>query len=185
MTRFPFVLAVSTFAAAAISACTPPAKQPVLNVHGAQTTLPAVKGNPSAIYLNITGGPEDVKLLSVLASDTLRAEIHESVNENGVVTMKQLNAVDVPAKGLVEFKRGGKHVMIWGVNEAAIQRGSFPMTFVFSNKDRIVADVKINPAPAAASDDTGEMAGMDHGKMDHGATDGAMKPEETGAAAKK
>ncbi len=160
-------------ATALLAACTPPAKQPVLNIHGAQTTLPAVKGNPGAVYFRINGGPEDVKLLAVLSPDTQRIELHESVSENGLVKMNKLQSVDVPAKGTVEFKQGGKHVMVWGINDAAIQRGTFPITFVFSNKDRIVADVKINPAPtagnaaadAAKDDHAGhDMAGMDMGK---------------------
>ena len=176
MTRLHFALAVS--ALAAVSACTPPAKQPVLNIHGAQTTLPAVKGNPSAVYFDITGGPQDVRLLSVLAGDALRVEMHESVNENGVVSMKQLTAVDVPAKSRIQFKQGGKHVMIWGINDAAAKRGSFPMTFVFSNNDRIVADVKVNPAPTAGGAD--DMAGLDHSAMDHD----KMGESKTGTAEK-
>lgn len=182
MTRLLASLFAPVAATALLAGCTPPAKQPVLNIHGAQTTLPAVKGNPGAVYFRINGGPEDVKLLAVLSPDTQRIEMHESVSENGVVTMNKLNSVDVPAKGTVEFQRGGKHIMVWGINDAAVQRGTFPITFVFSNKDRIVADVKISPAPSAGSAAAGEeakdahaghdMAGMDMGKeADKGADD--------------
>lgn len=163
MTRLRFALFAPVAATVALAACTPPAKQPVLNIHGAQTTLPAVKDNPSAVYFRVNGGPEDVKLLAVLSPDTQRIEMHESVSENGVVSMNKLNSVDVPAKGVVEFKQGGKHIMVWGINDAAVKRGTFPITFVFSNKDRIVADVKINPALTAAA---GADEKMDAGKMD-------------------
>ena len=169
MTRFPFALIAPALAFTALGACTPPAQQPVLNVHDAVTTLPAIKGNPSGVFFTIKGGPEDVQLLSVLSPDAQRIEIHESVNENGVVSMKQLTMVDVPAKGRVEFKHGGKHVMVWGINDAAIKRGTFPITFVFSNNDRIIADVKINPAPVAGA--SAEGAAMDHSKMDHSGMD--------------
>lgn len=182
MTRLLASLFAPVAATALLAGCTPPAKQPVLNIHGAQTTLPAVKGNPGAVYFRINGGPEDVKLLAVLSPDTQRIEMHESVSENGVVTMNKLNSVDVPAKGTVEFQQGGKHIMVWGINDAAVQRGTFPITFVFSNKDRIVADVKISPAPTAGSAAAGEeakdahaghdMTGMDMGKeADKGADD--------------
>lgn len=164
-------------ATALLAACTPPAKQAVLNIHGAQTTLPAVKGNPGAVYFRINGGPEDVKLLAVLSPDTQRIEMHESVSENGLVKMNKLDSVDIPAKSTVEFQRGGKHVMIWDINEAAIQRGTFPITFVFSNKDRIVADVKINPAPTAGT-------AADAAKDDHAGHDMAdMKTMDAGTSA--
>lgn len=169
MNRFRFALfAPAVVAAASLAACTPPAKVPVLNVHGAQTTVPAIEGNPSAVYFTITGGPEDVKLLAILGAQVQRAEIHESSSDNGVVSMKQLTSVDVPAKSRVEFKPGGKHVMVWGINQAAVTTGKMPMTFVFSNGDRIAADVKIGPVGGAAG---AEGAEMDHSKMDMGKMD--------------
>lgn len=48
--------------------------------------------------------------------------MHESVKENGVVTMKPLTTATVPAKGELEFKPGGKHLMIWHINGAAVRR---------------------------------------------------------------
>lgn len=168
MNRFHFALfAPAVFAVASLGACTPPAKQPVLNIHGAQTTVPVIEGNPSAVYFTVTGGPEDVKLLAVLAPQAQRSEMHESVNENGTVSMKALTSVDIPAKSRIEFKRGGKHVMVWGINPGAIKAGTMPMTFVFSNNDRIEAQVKINPAGGAVAEHEGE---MDHSKMDMGET---------------
>ena len=77
--------------------------------------------------------------------------------------MKPLTSVDVPAKSRVEFKQGGKHVMVWGINPAAVAAGKMPMTFVFSNGDRIEGEVKVNPAGGAA-----EAGEMDHSKMDMG-----------------
>lgn len=166
MSRFRFaIFAPALVAAASLAACTPPAKQPVLNIHGAQTTVPAIEGNPSAVYFTITGGPEDVKLLAVLAPQAQRAEIHEATSDNGVVSMKQLTSVDVPAKSRVEFKSGGKHVMLWGINPIAIQAGTMPMTFVFSNNDRIEAQVKVNLLGGASANESAE---MDHSKMDMG-----------------
>lgn len=171
MTAFRFSLFASALvAAASLAACTPPAKQPVLNIHGAETTVAAVEGNPSAVYFTINGGPEDVKLLAILAPQAQRAEIHESLSENGVVSMKKLTSVDVPAKSRIAFQRGGKHLMVWGINPTAVKAGTMPLTFVFSNNDRIAADVKINPAGGTADDmamdHAGDEGGMDHSKMD-------------------
>lgn len=106
-----------------------------------------------------------------------RVEMHESVKENGVVTMKPLTKATVPAKGELEFKPGGKHLMIWHINGAAVRAGKLPMQFVFTNynNDRILFDLPIKPAPGASADGSGDapagaMAGMEHGSMDHGAT---------------
>nr|HMN55286.1 copper chaperone PCu(A)C [Sphingopyxis sp.] len=64
-----------------------------------------------------------------------------------------------------EFKPGGKHLMIWHINGAAVRAGKLPMAFVFTDNDneRILFDLPIKPAPNASADG---MAGMDHGSMD-------------------
>lgn len=153
---------------------------PQLNVVSGYIQMGATPDSPAAGYFTVTGGPRDVQLMAVTADLAQRVEMHESVRENGVVTMKPLASAAVPAKGKLEFKPGGKHLMIWGINGAAVRAGKLPMAFVFTNNnnERILFDLVIKPAPDAGAD--GGMA-MDHGSMDHGAM-GAGKAAD---AAKK
>lgn len=127
----------------------------------------ATPDSPAVGYFKIKGGPQDVQLVAVTADLAQRVEMHESVKENGLVTMKPLGAALVPAKGEMEFKPGGKHLMIWHINGAAVRAGKLPMQFVFTNynNDRILFDLPIKPAPNAGAD----VGAMDHGAMDHGA----------------
>ena len=157
---------------------------PQLNVVGGYIQLGATPDRPAVGYFTVTGGPRDVKLMAVTADLAQRVEMHESVKENGVMTMKPLVSADVPAKGKLQFKQGGKHLMIWNINGAAVRAGKLPMQFVFTNynNDRILFGLPIKPAPGASADGsgdapTGAMAGMEHGSMDHGAanTDAAKK----------
>ncbi|MBN8843617.1 MAG: copper chaperone PCu(A)C, partial [Sphingomonadales bacterium] len=132
---------------------------------------------PAVGYFTVEGGPRDVQLVAVTADLAQRVEMHESVKENGVMTMKPLLRADVPAKGKLQFKQGGKHLMIWNINGAAVRAGKLPMQFVFTNNnnERILFDLPIKPAPEA---DAGGEAAMDHSKMDHG----AMGADEAPAA---
>lgn len=142
---------------------------PQLNVVGGYIQLGATPDRPAVGYFTVTGGPRDVKLMAVTADLAQRVEMHESVRENGVVTMKPLARAAVPAKGKLEFKPGGKHLMIWHINGAAVRAGKLPMAFVFTNNnnDRILFDMPIKPAPDAGA--------ADHGGMDHDAGEGAAK----------
>ena len=153
---------------------------PQLNVVSGYIQMGATPDAPAAGYFTVTGGPKDVQLMAVTADLAQRVEMHESVRENGVVTMKPLASAAVPAKGELEFKPGGKHLMIWNINPAAVRAGKLPMAFVFTNNnnERILFDLPIKQSAAAGAD--GGMA-MDHGSMDHGAT-GTGK---AAAAAKK
>ena len=137
-----------------------------LNVVSGHIVMGATPDRPAVGYFRVQGGPQPVELVAVTADLAQRVEMHESVKENGVVTMKPLLRADVPAKGELVFKQGGKHLMIWNINPAAVRAGKLPMAFVFTNNDneRILFDLPIKPAPNASAD--GGMTGMDHGSMD-------------------
>ena len=51
--------------------------------------------------------------------------------------MKPMDRVLIPADGEVEFKKGGKHVMIWGVNLVPRRLGVMETEFLFNSGDRI------------------------------------------------
>ena len=145
-----------------------------LNVVSGHIVMGATPDRPAVGYFRVQGGPQPVQLVAVTADLAQRVEMHESVKENGVVTMKPLLRADVTAKGELVFKQGGKHLMIWNINPAAVRAGKLPMAFVFTNNnnERILFDLPIKQASAAGGD---EGMAMDHGKMGHGAM-GAEEP---------
>lgn len=182
-----------------------------LNVVGGYIQMGATPDRPAVGYFTVQGGPRDVQLVAVTADLAQRVEMHESVKENGVMTMKPLVSADVPAKGKLQFKQGGKHLMIWNINGAAVRAGKLPMQFVFTNNnnERILFDLPIKPAPGGEAAAPGEAAmdqgaepkkaaapaksvaapaaaAMDHSKMGHDmGTGGAMAAEKAPAEEKK
>lgn len=114
----------------------------VLFADNAVVNLSPVEGNPSAGYMDLHGGRVDVELVAVTSDDVLRMEIHETTEENGVMSMAKLKSIPVPAGETVKLEPGGKHVMIWGIGNGSIERGLLNMTLIYSNDDRI----KINAA---------------------------------------
>ena len=109
----PFAIAALAATALTLTACEKNlgAGQP-LNVVAGYIQMGATPDSPAAGYFTVEGGPRDVELVAVTADLAQRVEMHESVKENGVVTMKPLAGAVVPAKGKLEFKPGGKHLMI-------------------------------------------------------------------------
>lgn len=164
-------IAIAAFAATALtlSACGDNlgAAKP-LNVVSGHVVMGATPDRPAVGYFRVQGGPQPVQLVAVTTDLAQRVEMHESLRENGVMTMKPITSADVPAKGELVFTQGGKHLMIWGINGAAVRAGKLPMQFVFTNNnnERILFDLVIKPAEGA----TGEAA-MDHSAMGHGSAD--------------
>jgi periplasmic copper chaperone A len=111
-----------------------------LKVNEAVVKLSPVDNNPSALYFTIHGGPQDVTLLRVMSKSVVRVEMHDTVSDpkTGMLTMTPIDRLKIPAKGKVEFKRGGKHVMLYGVNMIARRLQKLEAEFVFSDGSRIL-----------------------------------------------
>lgn len=126
---------------------------PQLRVHDAVVRLSPVNENPSALYFTVLGGPKDVYLEEVVSRSALRTEMHESKMENGMMSMSPIDRVLIPAKGKVEFKQGGKHVMVWGVNLIPRRLGEMDIELVFSTGDRILVEAKVTKMDGSDPDE--------------------------------
>ena len=123
-----------------------------LNVISGHIVMGATPDRPAVGYFTVQGGPQSVELVAVTADMAQRVEMHETVKENDMMVMKPLERAAVPAKGKLEFKQGGKHLMIWGINNAAVRAGKLPMQFLFTNNnnERILFDMVVKGSDGAA-----------------------------------
>ena len=148
-----------------LAACADP---PPLYVDRAWVKMNPNPKAPSAGYFTVHGGPVPVELRGVMTDRALRIEMHESLESGGMMTMKPVDSVAIPAKTDVTFAPGGKHIMLFGVNPEAVAQGKIPLTFLFSNGDRIIFDAVIQkaegaaPAPAGNAAEGNAMEGMHH-----------------------
>jgi copper(I)-binding protein len=60
-------------------------------------------------------GPEADALLGASSDAAKTVELHETRQEGGVMRMRPLAAVEVPAGGRIEMKPGGQHIMLLGL----------------------------------------------------------------------
>lgn len=139
----------ASLAAVFLSSC---GQGDVLYVNDVVVNLSPVDGNPSSGYAKIHGGTEDVTLISVTSDDVMRMEMHETVEEDGVAKMKNLEKTLIPAGGTVKFEPGGKHLMIWGIGGGSVAQGTLKMLFIFSNDDRIEVNAVIKKIGPPDSD---------------------------------
>lgn len=118
----------------------------VLYADKAVVNLSPVDGNPSAGYMDLHGGRVDVELVGVTSDDVLRMEMHETTEEDGMMSMAKLKSIPVPAGKTVKLEPGGKHLMIWGIGNGTKKRGLLKMTLIYSNDDRIEINAVIKKA---------------------------------------
>jgi copper(I)-binding protein len=65
-------------------------------------------------------------LLSISTAASYTAQLHESVEKDGVATMKPVETLEIPAGGMVELKPGGLHIMLTGL-KAPLKMGDMIM----------------------------------------------------------
>jgi len=88
------------------------------------------KAENGAAYLTIVSPGAD-RLVSVSTPVAKKAELHTMTTEGGVMKMRPLAGVDVPAGQPVTLKPGGAHIMLMGLNQPLQAGQSFPLTLSF------------------------------------------------------
>jgi periplasmic copper chaperone A len=135
-TRYAILFTASAIAAATIisQAALAQTSSPVTVTNAwAKTTVPG--GKVSAAYMDIKS-TAPVKLLKAETSIAGNVEIHNMSMKDGVMEMKAVDAIDVPANKTVSLKPGGYHVMLMML-AASINKGdSVPIKLTFEGADK-------------------------------------------------
>ncbi len=92
------------------------------------------------------GGAETDRLLSASGEIAGRTEIHEmSVDDKGVMTMRPVQGVDVPAGGAAELKPGGFHIMFIDLKAGAREGERFKGTLTFEKAGTVEVEFAVEP----------------------------------------
>lgn len=105
-----------------------------------------------AVYFTLrNAGGEDDRLLGASTPRAERAELHTHVQRGELMSMQQVESVEVPADGTLQFKPGGYHVMLFKLTQPLKAGEAFPLTLKFEKAGDVTLEVNIrDQAPAAA-----------------------------------
>ncbi|WP_380878244.1 hypothetical protein ACFB49_16210 [Sphingomonas sp. DBB INV C78] len=137
-------------AAVALAACQPAAPKDA-TVSDAWIRLSPVADRPAAAYFTVHGGAAAERLIAVESSKAGRIELHEGGMKDGMMTMRAIDGVDVPAGGEAKFAPGGNHAMLFDVAADVKPGGDMPLTFRFKSGKTIEAQARTQAAGDAAS----------------------------------
>jgi copper(I)-binding protein len=97
-----------------------------------------------AVYMNITNTGAADKLVKAQTDVADTVELHTVIEEDGVMQMRPVPGIDVPANGSVQLKPGGFHVMLIGVNKE-LESGdkiTVKLTFEKAGERELQAEVR-------------------------------------------
>ncbi len=118
------------------------------NLKVEQSFAPASIGaaKSSATYFVIINDTStDDKLVSASTKAARKAELHNHFMENGVMKMRKVEALDVPAGSRVMLKPGGHHIMLFGLQAPLRDGGSFELQLNFERAGTVTLQVPIKP----------------------------------------
>ena len=115
--------------------------QPTITGAWVKTTVPG--GRVSAAYMSI----KSAKPLKLMKAETPAAgivEIHNMSMKDGVMEMKAVDSVDIPANKAVDLKPGGLHVMLMKVAQPITTGDKVPLVLTFEGADKKPVVVKLD-----------------------------------------
>lgn len=98
----------------------------------------ASSGIISALYLalqNSTGAP--VQLTGIETGVARVVELHQTANQNGLMQMRPVESVEIPAGSELVFEPGGFHIMLIDINRALEPGDEVAVTLSFNTGERL------------------------------------------------
>ena len=129
--------------------CDNHAPKDAVEVTHASVRLPVVPGRPGAAYFTITAGSQAATLEKVTSPRVERVELHESKTVGGVMQMKALSKVDIPAGGTTTFEPGGSHAMLFGIDSGLRPGQTMLLRFHFRQSPEVDVEAQVHSATDA------------------------------------
>jgi copper(I)-binding protein len=124
-------------------------------------------GKNGAAYVTVINhGKSADNLIGVETKVAKRAQLHTHKNDGGIMRMRHIKSIPVPAEGSVTLKPGGHHIMMMGLTHKLKTDEEFPLTLVFEKGGKVKVQVKIKHAGALSSSSDHPKGHGEH-KMKH------------------
>lgn len=138
--------------------------------------VPPTARNSGAFMLIRNNSDQDRKVVSAKSSVSAVTELHNHIHDNGVMRMRRVEAIDVPAHGSVELKPGSYHVMLINLIKPLKPEDPVHIDLVLDNGSVIPVDLKARRVGMGmgAGSMGGKCGGMMKGKCGGGKC-GGMK----------
>jgi copper(I)-binding protein len=105
-----------------------------------RATAPGAK--VGAGYMKITSTAPD-RLVGASTPAAGRVELHVTSKEGEVMRMREVKAYDIPAKGGIELKPGGAHLMLVDLKAPLKEGTKVPVTLRFEKAGEVKVELQV------------------------------------------
>lgn len=114
-------------------------------------TRATAPGQDSAMVQAVITSKQAAELVAVTCKCAETAELHSMVHEDGMMKMRQVEAIDLPAGAAVDLGAAGYHLMLMGLKQQIKEGKKIELTLTLRYQDGKTKKVKFQ-APARALD---------------------------------
>jgi len=104
----------------------------------------------AAGYMRLRSG-EPATLIGVRTPVSTDAEVHEMSMQGGVMRMRPVNRLALPAGRAVELKPGGYHLMLMNLTKPLKEGEKVPLTLVIERQDKSREEIKLEAEVRSAA----------------------------------
>jgi copper(I)-binding protein len=108
----------------------------------ARATPPTAVAGAAYLSLANSGDTAD-KLLAVSGDVSEKVELHTHIMEDNVMMMREVDAIEIPARGQVQLKPGGLHIMLISLKDPLEPGKTFPLTLTFEKAGAATVNVTV------------------------------------------
>ncbi|MDX1296597.1 MAG: copper chaperone PCu(A)C [Sulfurimonadaceae bacterium] len=110
--------------------------------------VPPNMPNSAAFMTIMNSSDKAIDLVEAKSNASKVVELHEHVNVEGMMQMRQIPKITVPANGSTQLQPGGLHVMLIGLNQKLKAGELVQLTLSFSNGETITLDAPVKKVAA-------------------------------------
>jgi len=98
----------------------------------------------SALFMTLQNNSDTEKSLIKVSGDIAKSiEIHQHSHKNGMMEMRKIDKVTIPANNQTALKPGGYHVMLIGLNKKLKSGNTFDLTLHFNDDSKQLIKAKV------------------------------------------
>jgi len=118
-----------------------------ITVTNARLMLPAVKGNPAAVYFDVkNGSARNMMIRAASVAGAGSAMLHQMGTWNKQPSMDEIFQVAVPPNGELKFEPGGLHVMANDLADTVTAGSTAEVTLTFVGGDKVTFPAEVRAA---------------------------------------
>jgi len=117
----------------------------------ARATAPTQK--TGAVFLRLSNSSSSpISLTSASTAVAGTAELHTHIREDGVMKMRAVPTITVPAQGSTTLKPGADHIMLFDLKSPLVEGTTLRLTLTFSDASQTQVEVPVRSADATSAD---------------------------------